>query len=121
MSKGNMTRLIVVGLMLCAVTVYAAGLNSGPKMVNHGFDFGAPWEGEGIEVLNYQYGNSKITRPPDYQLKEGHIGQGASIHGRMPVGDFLYVKWRVLSTGKEYEDRVDLKSRLPSDMDEKIV
>jgi hypothetical protein len=31
-------------------------------------------------------------------------------------GDFLYVKWRIDSTGQVYEDTVDLKSRLPRDI-----
>jgi len=34
----------------------------------------------------------------------------------MPVGDFLFVKWRIKSTGEVVEDRVDLRQRLPKDM-----
>jgi len=31
-------------------------------------------------------------------------------------GDFLYVKWRIKSTGQVYEDTVDLRRRLPADI-----
>ena len=34
----------------------------------------------------------------------------------MPLGDFLYVKWRVKATGEVFEERVDLRDRLPRDM-----
>lgn len=34
----------------------------------------------------------------------------------MPVGEFLYVKWRVRATGQVYEERVSLRNRLPVDM-----
>lgn len=36
----------------------------------------------------------------------------------MPVGDSLYVKWRLEPDGKTYEDVVDLKSRLPRNIRE---
>lgn len=31
-------------------------------------------------------------------------------------GDSLYVKWRVKSSGRVYEDTVDLRNRLPRDI-----
>lgn len=31
-------------------------------------------------------------------------------------GEFLYVKWRLKSTGQIYEDNVDLRQRLPTDI-----
>jgi hypothetical protein len=34
----------------------------------------------------------------------------------MPVGEFLYVKWRIKATGEIFEDRVDLRERLPKNM-----
>src|ERR1700677_1937825 len=112
MIKSNIKRLIVAGVVvLLALTVYATEQKSGPRMANHEFNFGAPFEGEGIEVLNYQYGSSKFpaTRPADWELASGHIGQGGNVAGKMPVGDSLYVKWRVKSTGKQYKDTVDIK------------
>ena len=34
----------------------------------------------------------------------------------MPVGEFLYVKWRLKSTGDVVDQRVDLRPLLPRDM-----
>ncbi len=34
----------------------------------------------------------------------------------MILGESLYVKWRIKSTGEVFEDTVDLKSRLPRDV-----
>jgi hypothetical protein len=34
--------------------------------------------------------------------------------GKMLMGDFLFVKWRNKTTQQVFEDRVELKSRLPS-------
>ncbi len=31
-------------------------------------------------------------------------------------GGFLYVKWRILSTGQVYENNIDLRERLPADI-----
>jgi len=119
----KLPQLVFAGFALVALAVYAVEQQSGPRTAIHSFDFGASGENQDIEVLNYQYGDSKMpeTRPPDYPLQQGHIGQAAGISGEMPVADYLYVKWRVLSTGKEYEDRVDLRSRLPWNMKDKIV
>jgi hypothetical protein len=121
MTKRNAVRALFAALLLVALSVYAVEQNSGPKRAFYSFDFGVPWEGEGIEVLNYKYGNSKIIGPDWEVAKNGHIAQGTSVSGRMRVEDSLYVKWRVLSTGKVYEDSVDLKSRLPWHMDHKII
>jgi hypothetical protein len=111
--------LFVTVPLLYALTACATG----PRMAHHEFSFGAIGENEGIEVLNYRYGDSKMpgTYETPYWLSKGHIGQGGGIHGTFPVGDSLYVKWRVKSTGKIYEETVDLKSRLPSDMNDKTV
>jgi len=119
----KLPQLVFAGFALVALAVYAVEQQSGPRTAFHSFGFGSFGDDEGIEVLNYQYGDSKLTgtRPLDYPLQQGHIEQGSGVGGEMPVADYLYVKWRVLSTGKEYEDRVDLKSRLPWSMKDKIV
>jgi hypothetical protein len=123
--SGWLFLLTVSSLMLCTSQIGAASEKSGVKMANHAFDFGSAGipDSPGIEILNFQYGDSKVTGTyvEDAWLATGHVGQGGGVSGNMPVGDFLYVKWRVLATGKVYEDRVDLKGRLPSNMDHKII
>ena len=50
-----------------------------------------------------------------------HFPYGSTF-GAMPRGDFLYVKWRIKDSMKpgeyvgDFQDRVDLKSRLPVDI-----
>lgn len=121
-----------VMLVLCVLTsgtydrtAWATEQKSGAKMVDHDFSFGGMGvpENPGIEILNFQYGDSKATGTYEEasRLATGHIGQSGLVSGTMPVGDFLYVKWRILATDEVLEDRVDLRSRLPNDMDHKII
>lgn len=86
-----------------------------PSLVDHSFSFDARRDSPDVDVLNYRYGNSKIAaaRTQDYELREGRISNSANISGEMLRGDFLYVKWRIKSTGEMFEDTVDLRSRLP--------
>lgn len=105
----------IVGLMLVSLTACAAE----PMLTDHTFEFDAVHDSPDIEVLNYQYGSAKLpgVRPPAWALKEeGYVAGGTGIHGPMPRGDFLYVKWRNKSTGETFEDTVDLKSRFPADI-----
>lgn len=106
---------LVVGLVLLGL----AACTTEPRLPDHAFEFDAVHDSPDIEVLNYQYGNSKLpgVRPPEWALKkEGYVAGGTGIHGPMPRGDFLYVKWRIKSTGKVLEDTVDFRSRLPADI-----
>lgn len=99
----------LVGLPACA---------TGPKLTDHAFEFNASSDSPGVEILNYQYGNSNLpgTRLPPALLREGGVSGGTGINGPMPRGDSLYVKWRIKSTGEVFEDTVDLKRRLPADI-----
>jgi len=114
-----------LSLILCVSNVWADEQKSMHRMANHSFNFGGVGipENPGVRILNFQYGDSKTTGTyiEDAWLATGHVGQGGGVSGTMPVGDFLYVKWQILTTSEVYEDRVDLKSRLPSEMDQKII
>jgi hypothetical protein len=89
------------------------------NFVNQAFSFGGYGENQGIEIMEVNYGIPNC--PANYDSKRllfnGTVLQGTNIVG----GPFrrawmLYVKWRIISTGKEYEQAVDLKSSLPKDM-----
>jgi hypothetical protein len=116
---------LALSLILCVSHAWADEQKSMNRLANHAFSFGGIGipENVGIKILNFQYGDSKAvgTYVEDAWLATGHVGQGGGVTGTMPVGDFLYVKWQILKTGEVCEDRVDLKSRLPSDMDQKII
>lgn len=89
------------------------------RVVNHSFKFDPIWDSPGIEILDYRYGNSKnpvVRGCPTQSSPCEKSRQGGSTSGVMTVGDDLYVKWRIKSTGAIYEDTVDLKSRLPDDI-----
>jgi hypothetical protein len=51
----------------------------------------------------------------------GRSNQATHTHGAISLGDSLYVKWRVRSTGEVFEDTVDLKSRLPKEMEDQRI
>jgi len=89
-----------------------------PKVVDHAFTFDAIADSPEVEVLDYRYGDSKLegAKNPDWVRAEGRSLQAAGTSGPMRVGDSLYVKWRLKSTGEIYQDTVDLRHRLPSDM-----
>jgi len=84
----------------------------------HGFSFDAINESPEIEILDYQYGNSKLpgVKPSLSDLQRGNIAQRTAIYGPMLRGSFLRVKWRIKKTGETFEISVDLNRRLPSDI-----
>lgn len=92
---------------------------------NHQFSFDTRQDSPDVEVLDYQYSNSRHAgvRPERERVAMGQTFWGEGISGSILRGDFLYVKWRVKKHGTllpeylgTYEDRVDLRSRLPADI-----
>lgn len=91
----------------------------------HSFSFDVRQDMPDIEVLDYQYSNSRhngIRATPEV-VNMGIPINGQGIYGNLLRGDFLYVKWRVKKPSTllpeyigTYEDRVDLRSRLPADI-----
>lgn len=91
-----------------------------PKLAFHSFSFNGwyyadKWA-DTVDLLEYSYGDQyrmvrKKVEPPRERL-----GPQAIVAGTMPVGDFLYVKWRIKATGEVMEDRIDLRPVLPRDM-----
>ncbi len=110
--KALLHRLLLACCLLGALVSGACA--SGPAVVDHAFGFDARVDSPGIEILDYRYGeffkNSPVFRD------RGLIPQSGNNNGPMPVGDALYVKWRIKATGQEFEDTVNLKSRLPANM-----
>lgn len=94
------------------------------KHPRHSFSFDTRHDSPDAEVLDYQYGSSR--QDGTYANKErvamGEDFPSERISGAMPRGDFLYVKWRIKNRMKPweyigtYEDKVDLKTRLPADI-----
>lgn len=116
-SIGVPLRWLLYTVLGCAALLQAS-CSTGPRLVWHSFEFDARWESPGIEILDYRYGTSKQpgARPSEYERKQNKVAQQVGINGAMLRGDELYVKWKVKSTGKVYEDTVNLKNRLPDNI-----
>jgi hypothetical protein len=101
-----------------AVLAILAGCASGPKIVDHAFTFDVYTDSPEVELLDYRYGDSDLpgTSNPSRLREKGRAPLNININGPMRQGESLYVKWRLKATGDMYEDTVDLRSRLPSDI-----
>ena len=109
-----LVRLLVLGATLHALLACASS-----QVVHHAFSFNAVRDSPDVHVLDYRYGDSEqpsARNPIDLQAK-GQSLQATGVHGPMLRGDYLYVKWRVKSTNNVHEDTVDLKGRLPRDLE----
>lgn len=111
---------IFVGLkcLMIAATLSLGACAVAPDMPNHVFEYDTWVDSPDAEVLDYQYGNSRQpgVRPSAEALRLNEVGQQTGVDGPMLRGDFLYVKWRIRKTGQIFEDRVDLRNRLPKDL-----
>ena len=93
--------LLAVCLSLVLTACASVG---GPKMVNHAFNFDGWNDGwqPTVELLEYAYGDqyAQVRR----KAQDGYsAGVTAGVNGAMPVGEFLYVKWRLKASGEVLE------------------
>jgi len=109
-------------LAFAAACVFSACAGT-PQIVNHSFMFEMARDGQDAVVLDYLYGDPSqpTARNPERLAREGKSLQGTDVTGLMRRGDSLYVKWRVKSTGRVYEDTVDLRRRLPANIAGQII
>ena len=106
-------------LIGCGYGTYAvAGIVNDLKgnTVTHGFEFNAHLDSPDVEVLNYEYSTRKPSRDQLLGVGGNGVPQASHISGGFPRGDFVYMKWRIRSTGEVFEDRVDLRERLPANI-----
>lgn len=113
LTKGLQT--LVSGALLASMAACA----SEPRLVDHSFGFDARRDSPDVEILDYRYGSSNfpgVRGCPKHYSRCDTIPQGANTNGEMPLGNEIYVKWRIKSTGEVYEDSVNLRGRLPVNM-----
>ena len=110
---GKLTWMVVVIMQLALISCA-----KGEEMVRHSFSFITIVDSPDAEVLDFQYGSSRQfgTHANKERVQLGQVFPQWSISGVMPKGEFLYVKWRLKSSGQVYEDKVDLTTRLPADI-----
>lgn len=108
-------KMIKCNTLLLIYFLIISGCTSGK--VRHGFSFDARYDSPDIEILNYRYGSTGFTTmaASESRLRSGiEVSQQNRIFGSLRVGDELYVKWKVKSSGLTYEDTVDLKKLMGS-------
>lgn len=106
--------LVVVAIVLLTLTACATG----PKQTIHAFTFDGwfdKWATE-VDLLEYSYGNQYHMVQDKVQPTKVSLGYKAGVNGPMPVGEFLYVKWRIKSTKEVVERKVDLRDLLSRNM-----
>lgn len=112
------------GWMALWVLALLTACASGPKLVSHAFSFNGlndKWA-ESVDLLAYAYGDGyhKVRDDLSDPRASLFVGKpslpGNSVNGPMPLGEFLYAKWRLKTSGEVREQRVDLRGRLPQDM-----
>lgn len=116
--------IVLVTCLLSSCTAPQSSRSHDRRYAVHTFSFDARRDSPDVSILDFHYaGNDHPSlrgcpRLPD----ECKPPFGATVaHGRMEVGEHLYVKWKVKATGDIYEDMVDLRDRLPRDMENKRV
>ena len=114
----SLLRRLTVGFLALAIVLSISACATKPALVWHQFSFDGWFDGwaKQVDLLEYSYGDQ-------YHMVRRAIGPGgrtlgysSGVNGPMPVGDFLYVKWRLKDTSEVMEDRVELRELLPKDM-----
>lgn len=109
-----------IRIFLVAIFLLLGG-GCASSLVVHGFKF-ETLDSPGVRILDYRYGDS--LQPGARARERDVVGEtvaGAAVFGEMLRPSELYVKWRVLSTGIEYERAVNLKQKLPADIRSKVI
>ena len=102
-----------MNITLC-LTLVLLVLSSCSGKVRHSIKYG------GHGIIDYQYYNhydGGLKGNPKW-VSKGLPTSPITTYANMYVGEYLYVKWSTGLTGKVYERRIDLTSRLPSDMED---
>lgn len=100
-----------------ALVILFLAVGCAPTIVQHAFSFNTS-DAPGVEILGYRYGDSRQPGARDVVESGGQVRQSLNIIGEIRRPDSLYVRWLDLTTGKIYEDTVDLARLLPRDIAE---
>lgn len=108
-------RWLLAGVMGVAMGTGVACGDDRPRFAFHSLMYDPSVDMPQVELLDCLYGNG-LGVHTQREVDAGQARRGECVNGAgdMPIGDFLYVQWRDNATGKVYEDKVDLRKRLPS-------
>jgi hypothetical protein len=116
---GGVKNLIWAWLLALLALLGGCATGQPGSYVDHGFSFNAWQDSPGIQVLAYSYGNNKSPYynnrlgATEKETKDGQTFQSSNISGEIPVGQYLFVKWRIKVTDEVLEDTVDLQAVWP--------
>lgn len=105
-------------LTLLCLALCLTACATGPKQPYHTFYFDGwfdKWATQ-VDLLEYSYGDQYNMVSRKAKPDEQTLGYGTNVNGPMPVGEFLYVKWRIKATGEVLVNKVDLRNRLATNM-----
>lgn len=118
--------IVLLNITSCAQIRYLQDPLSGgtpplryPEYILHTFESSDRSESPNIEVLDYQYGNSRPAAS-EYESvgvlqKDRRNGVGNRT-GVIKRGEFFYIKWKNIISNVVFERRIDLKEKLPIDI-----
>lgn len=109
-------RLFATFLLIVAIAL--SGCATGPRTAYHSFSFDGghdKWTSD-VDLLEYDYGGQYSYVHRKATDASTPLGNRTAVNGMMPIGEFLYVKWRIKSTGEVVDKHVDLRALLPDDM-----
>ncbi len=114
-------------LLTASAAVIMSGCATTPHQVFHSFTFDGWNDGwytgpqSNVQLQEYSYGAQYHMVRKKVQPGELFLPPRTSINGPMPVGEFLYVRWLLKDSQEMIEHRIDLRDRLPRDMQNKTV
>jgi hypothetical protein len=117
----NITHWLTVLVVLASMTLSSCAV--GPRGSYHTFTFDGWFDkwAKDVDLLAYDYGSVHSMVKKSVAPEVTTIGYRTSVNATMPNGEYLYVKWRIKSTGEVVEDKVDLRNLLPHNMFNKTV
>jgi hypothetical protein len=110
----------LAAVLLLAVLSAVSGCATVSNQAYHSFSFDGwsdnPAWSKQVDLLEYSYGDKYPKVRDVVQHKKESLPYGTGVTANMTPGEFLFVKWRIKTTGEEIEVKVDLRSRLPENM-----
>ena len=119
---GN-TRTTRVSAARVASCVALVALAACIRLAVYVLAFDAAADSPDAEVLFFNTSDSRrlVAASLEQDLKRGVPQQSIRLGGERPVPDYLFVMWRVKSTGRIYQDTDDLRHRLPRDLNDHVI
>lgn len=111
-------------ILLSMLIATVPACTSKPRLADHSFEFDARTDSPSVEILDWRYGTSRYLGARGCHLTDAsctEVRQQRGISGPMHVGEDLYVKWKLRSTNEVFEETVDLRGKLPRNLEDHTI